>query len=163
MGTIFIEYQEKGFWIDPFFIEVLSDYICQTFETIGVNTFSQKLQNLYVRCDLNRKGQSYGMVNILFDKYVTNPSDTTALIDVLTQTKSLILSIGTELSIELLTEFESRKTIDESKSSWVFPIKTSSLAATIDIIIQMLNGTWVSDNYSVHYTGFPNFRNMPEI
>ena len=156
MGTIRIKYQGKGFWIPPSFIEVLSDYICQTFETIGVDTFSQNLQNIYRSCDANRLGESFDMVNILLDAYVTSTSDKTALIDVLSQTKSLILSIGTELSIELLSEFESRKSIDEYKSSWAFPIKTSSLAATIDIIIQMLNGTWESDSYDVYYAGFPN-------
>lgn len=103
------------------------------------------------------------MVNILLDHYVTGTSDKTTLIDVLTKTKTLILSIGTELSIELLTEFERRKSIDEYKSSWAFPIKTGSLAATIDIIIQMLNSTWESDNYDVYYAGFPNIRNVPEI
>ena len=163
MGTTRIIYQGKGFWIPPSFIEVLSDYICQTFETIGVNTFSQNLQNVYVSCDLNRKGESYGMVSFLLDAYVTTTSDKTALIDVLTQTKSLILSIGTELSIELLNDFESRKSLDEFKDPWFFPIKTSSLDATIDIINQMLNGTWESDNYDVYYAGFPNINNSPEI
>jgi len=173
MGTIYIDYQGKGFWIPPSFIEVLSDYICPRKRRILiiiflhllklVNTLSQNLQNIYICCDANRLGESFDMVNILLDHYVTGTSDKTTLIDVLTKTKTLILSIGTELSIELLTEFERRKSIDEYKSSWAFPIKTGSLAATIDIIIQMLNSTWESDNYDVYYAGFPNIRNVPEI
>jgi hypothetical protein len=35
-----IKFNSSGFWIHQAFIEVLSEYICDVFENIGVNTFS---------------------------------------------------------------------------------------------------------------------------
>ena len=162
-NTTYIKFNSHGFWIHQAFIEVLSEYICQIFENIGVNTFSQNLQEIYSICDSNRNGENIGMVGIPFNRTITNNDDKITIINVLNQTRTLILSKGTELSVATLEDFESRKTDDYFKVSWAFPIKTQSLIATIDIIIQMLNGTWISDNYSVYYTGFPNPTNMPEI
>jgi hypothetical protein len=162
-NTTYIHFNSHGFWIHQAFIEVLSDFICETFENIGIDTFSRGLQDIYEDCDLNRKGVSIGMVTILFDKYITNTADKIALINLLNQTKTLISSKGSELSIATLEDFESRKADDYFKCPWAFPIKTQSLTATIDMIIQLLNGTWNSDNYSIYYTGFPNPMNMPEI
>ncbi|OCX54251.1 hypothetical protein BEL04_08315 [Mucilaginibacter sp. PPCGB 2223] len=158
-----IKFNSLGFWIHQAFIEVLSEYICETFESIGVNTFSAGLQKIYGYCDFNRQGANVGMSNILFDNGITSVEDKTAMIDVLNQTKTLIASKGPELSIATLEAFESRKTDDYFKIPWSFPIKTQSLIATIDIIIQVLNGTWAYDDYSVRYTGFPNPTKMPEI
>jgi len=161
--TASIKFNNKGFRIPSSFIEVLSDYVCETFENIGIDTFSANLQKIYIGFDLNRKGEAIGMVNILLDKYITNNYDKTALINILSQTKNLVNLVGPELGIATLEDFESRKTDDYFKDPWAFPIKTQSLIATIDIIIQMLKGAWTSDNYSVYYVGFPNPMNMPEI
>ena len=162
-NTTYLKYQNHGFWIPQYFLEVLSEYICETFENIGITTFSQGLQDIYGDCDSNRKGESIGMVNILFEESVTNSDDEAALINVLDQTKTLLLSKGAELSVTTLEDFESRKADDYFKNTWAFPIKTNSLTATIDIIIQLLNGTWNSDNYGVYYSGFPNPHGIPEI
>jgi hypothetical protein len=159
----FIEFKSRGFWIPPSFIEVLCDYICGTFESVGISTFSQNLQDIYEDCDTNRKGSRIGIVDIPLDEYIINSTDTARLINVLNQTQELIASEGIELSIETLEDFESRKTDDYFNEPWAFPIKTQSLITTIDIIIKMLNGTWTSGNYSAYYTGFPNPMNMPEI
>jgi hypothetical protein len=137
--------------------------MCETFNNIGIDTFSGGLQDIYEDCDLNREGVSIGIVTVLFDKYITNDADKTALIVVLNQTKTFIALKGSELSIATLEGFESRKTDNYFKVPWAYPIKTESLITTIDMIIQLLNGTWNSDNYSVYYTGFPNSMNMPEI
>lgn len=163
MGTINVIYQGIGFWIRPSYIEVLSEYVCETFESIGVSTFSQGLQNIYIECDSNRKGENIGMVDILFDLFITSSNDKTSLMNLFEQTKTLIFSKGSQLSIEILDEFEKRKTVDEDKIHWAFPIQTSSLAATVNIMIQVLNGTWASNNYEVYYIGFPNIVSRPEI
>ncbi|WP_419698165.1 hypothetical protein [Mucilaginibacter sp. NFX135] len=158
-----INYRGKGFWISESFIEVLSQYICETFENIGVNRLSQNLQKLYGQCDANRSGAYANMVDIFLDSLVDNEADKYIFIDVLWQTKSLLASKGSELSIPTLNEFERNKIDDSFINKWGFPIKISSLTTTIDIIIQMLNGIWDSDNYSVYYSGFPNPIGRPEI
>jgi hypothetical protein len=158
-----IEYNSQVFWIPPYFIEVLSDYICQVFESVGLANLPPNIQKGYIYCVLNRNGEAIGMVDIPLDGFLKNDTDKAVFIDLLNQTKALIRSKGPELSIETLDAFESRKTSDYFKSPWAFPIQTQSLIATIDIIIQMINGTWTSNNYSVHYAGFPNPRHFPEI
>ena len=151
-----INYQGQGFWIPEAFIEILSQFICETFEGLGLNNFSAALQGIYDDCDGNRSGEKIGVVNISFDYYINNVTDKANLISVLQQTKTLIMSQGTQLSISTLNEFESNKTDDYFKNTWRYPINTQSLAATIDIIVQVLNGTWNSDTAGVYYTGFPN-------
>jgi hypothetical protein len=162
-GQAYIEYKEKGFWIPEAFIEVLSEYICQTMESIGLNTLSENLQEIYENCNANRKGVNLGIVNILFDDYVINEIDKNNLITIFEQTKTFMLSIGLELSIVELNAFENRKINNYFKNNWSFPIKTQSLVATIDIMEQLLNETWQSSNYSVYYVGFPNPAGVDEI
>jgi len=159
----FIEYKDKGFWIPEAFIEVISDYICLTFEDIGLIIFSENLQEIYDDCDSNRKGVKLGMVNISLDDYITNEIDRNNFITVLEETKTRILNEGIELSIVDLNAFESRKIDNYFKSDWSYPIKTQSLVATINIMEQLLNETWQSSNYSVYYMGFPNPSGKEEI
>ncbi|MDO3641331.1 hypothetical protein [Mucilaginibacter sp. L3T2-6] len=159
----YIKFNSHGFWIHQAFVEVLSDYICQTFEDLGVDTFSENLKKIYRICDSNRLGENIGMVGIPFDRTITNNADKVIMLDILNQTKTLIASKGAELSLAMLEAFESRKTDDYFRVPWNFPIKTQSLIATIDIIIKVLNGTWTSDNYSVYFVGFPNISQQEEI
>lgn len=162
-NTTYLRYNSHGFWIHQTFVEILSEYICKTFEKIGVDTFSTNLQELYRICDANRNGEFIGMVGISFDRTITNNDDKSTIINILDHTKGSIASEGPELSIAVLEDFESRKTDDYFKVPWGFPIKTQSLITTIDMIIQLLNGTWYLNNYAVVYAGFPNPMGMPEI
>jgi len=159
-----IKYHDKGFWILEAFVEVLCDFICTVFEKNGVDNYAPNLQKIYTTCDLNRGGAYYGMVGINLSRYITNDSDKSDFVALLNQTKTLIFAENEELSIQKLEAFENRKVDDYFKSPWAFPIKTSSLAATVDLIIQLLNGNQlVSNNYTVYYKGFPNPMNFPEI
>lgn len=95
------------------------------------------------------------MVNILFDSYVTNQNDKDTLINVLNQTKIFILSIGTEIPVSTLNQFENNKEIEEAKYNWTIPIQTESLATTIDYCIALLNQNFQYINKRIHYIGFP--------
>lgn len=150
-----IKYQGKGFWIYPDFIELLSQYICSRFETNELNTYNERLRNVYDDCDANRKGSRIGMVGFLFDDDIQNSTDKNTFIGVLQETKNDIAALGSELSISALNEFESNKSDDYFKSPWALPVKTQSLIGTIDIIIDLLNGNLQYDNYLINYQGFP--------
>ncbi|NOW94494.1 hypothetical protein [Mucilaginibacter sp. SG564] len=158
-----ISYRDKGFWISESFIEVLSQYICESFEKIGISNISSNLQKTYTQCNANRSGAYRGMVDVFLDDYVDGSQDKIAFIAVLEKTKPILKAKGPELSIMTLNEFESNKIDPAFINKWAFSVKTSSLISTIDIIIQMLNGTWTSDNYSVYYSGFPNPNGSMEI
>src|SRR4051812_22834202 len=98
MASTKIRYNSKGFWIPEEFIELLSEYICQAFESIGINTFSENLKEIYETCSSNRHGGRVGMVNISMDGYINGNSEKLEFLQVLNQTKVLLSSLGTELS-----------------------------------------------------------------
>jgi hypothetical protein len=154
--TTLIKYQNKGIWLNEAFIEVLSQYLCETFETIGINEFSQNLSKLYYSLDGNRAGEYYGMVNILLDQYVLTAADKDFLINVITQTKILIASKGIELSISTLNTFENTKANSYFKNTWLYPIKIQSLIATLEIVEQLLDGSFPYAIRRLQYIGFPD-------
>lgn len=149
-----IKYRNKGFWINEHFVEVISKYLCEAFEYAGLSNFSQNLQDVYDSCDSNRSGVFIGMVNIPLN-LIANDIDKAAFINVIEQAKSSILLNGTELSLNVLNQIENDKTDEYFKQQWHSPIKTQSLISTLNIIKQMLNGTWQPLNYAIYYTGFP--------
>ncbi len=155
MSDAKIEYNNQCFWIDEHFIELLSQYICETFEDIGLSTFNSVLSNIYFNCDFNKSGEAMQMVDIDLDK-INTQTDNSILISVFQQTKTRILALGTELSISQLNAFENNKTNDLYKLPWDFPVKTQSLATTLDYIIDLLNGTFQYNNYGIQYINFPN-------
>jgi hypothetical protein len=155
MAELRIDYQGKAFWTEECFIELLSKYICQTFENIGLNTFNASLMNIYMDCDGNRSGVCVGYVNILFNENITNNTDKTTLINILNQTKTIVLSLGTTISVAQLNQFEDSKEDPVFANYWVYPVQTQSLASLLDLFIDLLNGTYPISNGSVHFSGFP--------
>ena len=156
MADTKINYKGKGFWIEECFIELLSDYIAQTFETIGLNTFSTRLLQIYDDCDSNRSGESSGMVGILLDKYIISVEDINILISVLQQTKTTIAAIGSEITINQLNQFEDNKSDSYFASYWSIPVKTQSLLSTLDLMISLLNQTYEKTSTNINYIGFPS-------
>jgi len=155
MGLATIEYRGKNFLIPDSFIELLSQFICEAMERIGIHSFPYNLQQLYEDCDYNRLGQSIGIVDISLDEFVVSELDKTIFIHVLDQTKTLLALMGDELSLAWLNDFESHKSNDALKSPWFIPVKIHSIVNTIDIIQQILNGTWEHENYYLTYAGYP--------
>ncbi|MCM0667027.1 hypothetical protein [Flavobacterium tyrosinilyticum] len=155
MADTKINYRGKGFWIEESFIELLSEYISKTFETIGLNTFSTNLLQIYNDCDTNRSGESTGMVGILLDRYINNIEDKNNLISIFQQTKTSITDLGSEISINQLNQFEDNKFDPYFASYWSIPVKTQSLLTTIDIMISLLNQTYQGTNTNICYNGYP--------
>jgi len=150
----FIEYKNQGFWIPESFIEILSHFLCLTYEQSGLNTYSENLLEIYSNCDANRSGINAGMVNILFDKYLTD-DDINHISGLFDETKKLLISLGDQISIESLNVIENQKEDEYFKHSWVLPIQTKSLISTIDFMTQLLAQNFYFDNMEIHYTGFP--------
>ena len=89
------------------------------------------------------------------DRYITSIEDRDILINVLQQTKTAITAIGNEISINQLNQFEDNKFDSYFASYWSIPVKTQSLLSTIDIIISLLNQTYLGTNTNICYTGYP--------
>lgn len=158
-----IKYKEKGFWINQAFLEILSQFVCEAFENIGLSTFSSNLKDIYEDCNSNRKGEKIGMVNILFDDSIVSSIDKASINRVLEQSKTLILLNGDEIDIHKLNLIESQKNDDYFKNTWSIPIKTQSLISTVSIIQQMINGTWEPEMSSIYFEGFNNPDGVSEI
>ena len=96
------------------------------------------------------------MVDILLDEYITNTTDKSTLISVFNQTKTLIGNMGTEISVNQLNEFdENIRTFENSPGWWKIPVKTSSLIATLDLLISLLNEEFEGTNEAYTYEGWP--------
>lgn len=156
MADTQISYKGQGFWISEIFVEILCQFICQAFESIGFGVFSRDLIDIYDDCNVIRKGMHGGMVVILFDDSLQTSSDLSAMINVLQQTKPIILNYGDELTVDYLNQFENVKDKNSRRSYWKTPIKTKSLIDTMDLLVQTLNGTLNSDTLGVYYVGFPH-------
>jgi hypothetical protein len=162
MGYILIERQGKGFWINPYFISLISQYICQVFESNGLNNYSPKMQEMYIDFDLNRTGESLDFVSILFDE-IANNSDKATMISVLNQTKTLIQSLGSEISVLQLNQFEDNKIVPAYKYiSWTNPVQTTSLVNLLNLFIDLLNGTYQYIFGNVTFVGYQNCSNPNE-
>jgi hypothetical protein len=73
-------------------MEVVSHYICEGFESIGVNTFSANLKSIYESCDANRGGSCIGMVRLPLDEDIISKEDKNNFLHVLDQAEILIAS-----------------------------------------------------------------------
>ena len=150
-----INYREdNGFWIQEPFVEILSEYICNEYEKNEIESYSPGLQRIYRDCDTNRKGESIGMVNILFDEAIKSVEDEYDLITILENVKNTLLVKDEKIEIEELNEIESRKTDDCFKIEWNKPIYISSINAVLDIMIKMLKGELQSKSYAIRFKGF---------
>jgi hypothetical protein len=158
MSDILIKYQSKSFWISPDFIERVSEYICQVYETNGLNTYSEGLKGIYYCCDGNRTGESIGFVNILFNE-ITSNTDKTAMITLLNQTKVLIQSLGTVISVVQLNQFENAKSDPVYMTEWSIPIQTSSFVNLLNLFIDLLNGTYPNSFGNVNFIGYQSIPN----
>lgn len=152
----YIEYQNKGFWILEPFIEIISDFLCKTYESMEISKFNGNLMKIYHNCNANRTGVNIGMVNILLENYLVSQSDQATFVNILNQAKIIILSKGTEISISALNQFENNKVYDDYKGNWIFPVKTQSLISVLEILKELIAETYPYTNRYVHFQGFPD-------
>jgi len=155
MAYTIIKYNNQELAIAEIFVELLSHFFCETFEEIGLSNFNGILTDIYDDCNENRKGMSGQSVYILLED-ITTSGDKNTMINVLQQTKIRILSLGVELSVRRLNEFENNKVKDIYKQIWTIPVKTQSLATSLEFIVDLLNGTFQYSNKLVQYTNYPN-------
>ena len=160
MSAIRIGYQNKGFWIEDIFIEVLSHFICESYENIGLNNFNSNVIGVYESCDMNRKYATYPIIHF---SEITNSTDAQTLINVFEQAKPLILAYGNEINTSQLNLLEATKTEVYFRHNWTKTIKTSSLVTTLSVMQELLNGTFPYENKSYHYQGFDGARSGEEI
>lgn len=159
MGEVLIKRKDKSFWINPNFIQLVSQYICQIFETNGLHLYSSDMQEMYIDFDSNRTGECLSFVNILFDD-IKNDTDKITMIEIFNQTKILIQSLGSEISVSQLNQFENAKKDQSFKlMNWVIPVKSSSLINLLNLFIDLLEGTYPKTLGNVNFDGYQAIAN----
>lgn len=165
MAQTFINYgKNKGFEINEAFMEILSNFICQTFENRGFGSKPQWYTDMYEDFDLCSKGVYQNWMSFVFEDYLNNDvSRENELINILEETKTLISSEGEKIGLAELQKLEDRKISEDSKNKWNIPIQTSDLISVLDILIKILRYEWKSDNYKVTFEGFSSKTTEPNV
>jgi hypothetical protein len=154
MSEVLIKRKDKSFWINPNFIQLVSQYVCQVFETNGLHEYSQEIQDVYIDFDLNRTGECLSFVSIVFDD-ITNDTDKATIIEIFNQTKTLIQSLGNEISVASLNKFENAKKDPSFKlMNWSIPVRTTSLVNLLNLFIDLLNDTYPNVLGNVNFLGY---------
>jgi S-methylmethionine-dependent homocysteine/selenocysteine methylase len=146
MATEFIDYNDKGFLTSDRFMQLALYYINEEFKE-NQYVFTNKDTLLKYHEEVIN-GYMAGWFAFLWDEYISSTTEEQTMVQVLQNVKITLLNIGTFVSI---SELQAIPTVDEDfkllYSRKPFPI--SELIKIIDALIQMLQGTWTSDNYDM--------------
>ncbi|KOP39215.1 hypothetical protein DBB36_02190 [Flavobacterium sp. WLB] len=99
-----------------------------------------------------------GFVGITFND-ILDDENKTSMIAILNQTKTLIQSLGTTISVVKLNQFENSKSDSVYMTEWTIPIQTSSLVNLLDLFIDLLNEVYPHDLGAVNFTGYQSVTN----
>jgi hypothetical protein len=146
MSTTLIEYNNgKGFWIHEIYMQLAYCYIYEELKK-PQNTVTNKNQLLY-EIQFHIDGYSTGIMSLGWNNFITNQLDKQTTIQALQNVKTTLKNKGAFISV---SELQSIPTEDEDfKIYYREPFPTAELIKIIDALIQMLQGTWTSDNYSM--------------
>ena len=147
MADTKITYKEnKGFWLTESFTQLTLYYISQEIAKPQHNIPNK--QELLNDLDFDIQGHTRGYMSISLFEYVNDSSDEQIMIQVFQNVKTTLQNKGTLITVNELmsipTEDFYLKYILDKK-----PFPTSGLIKIIDVLIQMLKGTWTSTNYDM--------------
>lgn len=141
MSTSFIEYHEKGFWINDFIIELAIEYLV-------INLSSTKIE-LWVDDYIIEKlipiskGYFPGYIHLGFEEYLHEADKLGFLIKEIDKTMDLVYGRGDFISTEELNSFVVNENL-QVKSSRPFPIHP--IIETLKRLKQLLQGIQPSQN-----------------
>lgn len=145
MAKNFIQFNGNiGFWIPKVYMQLLFHYVNDEISKPYCN-FVQKNQLIY-NLQFHIDGYSAGFLSLDWKGYLDN-SEINTMMQVLQNVKATIQNKGTFIAV---SELQAIPTED-----WYFKIyyqksfPTSELIKIVDALIQMLQDTWTSTNYSM--------------
>jgi hypothetical protein len=142
----FISYKpRKGFWIYEIFAQLLVVYLYE--EIAKPETNIEGKEDLLVEFSghINAYTASYMKVGLF--EYVETPIQEQAMIQVLLRVKTTLQNKGSFISVDELQAIDTED--DDFKIYYRRPFPTAQLIKVIEALIQMLQGTWTSNNYSM--------------
>jgi hypothetical protein len=150
-----INYIDKNvLWIREQFVESLSNYVCQVFESQGLDGKPEWYIEIYEEFDVVRKGLRPGYVGFVWEDDLQNDSSREAeIIAILEEAKTMIAAKGKEISTHELNELEQNREIVEYRQNWPLPVQTKDYIQVLDIFIKMLKHEWM-ESYDMTFEGY---------
>lgn len=145
MSESFIKYDgRKGFWIEEVFMQLLFHYINN--ELIKPQYSFINKDNILFNSQFHLDGYSRGILSLGWTNEIEN-NEVNTMISVLQNVKIMLQNKGSFIPVN---ELQAIPTEDEDfKRFYRHPFPTSELIKIVNALIQMLQGTWTSTNYSM--------------
>ncbi|WP_316757780.1 hypothetical protein [Pedobacter aquatilis] len=145
-SSTLIRYKNKGFWINENFMQLLFNYL---YNEIQKNhyIFSEK-DNLVDDFKEGAKGWCKGYFALSWEEILKSYSDEQNLINLLQNTKIILQNKESTISVAEIQSID----VEDDTFKYLFsrkPFPTSELLKIIDVLIEMLQGTWNSNNYNM--------------
>lgn len=146
MNADFIDYRDnKGFYISNIFMQLLIHYINEELKK-SQHIFTNK--NRFLRENESIiSGECAGYFAITWDSIIVNSTEEQTMIQILQTVKTTLQNKGAFISV---SELQGIPTSDgDFKRFYRKPFPTAELVKILDVLIQMLQGTWTSTNYDM--------------
>ena len=147
MADTFISHgKDKGFWIAEAYMQLCFHYIYEEIRQTQHILQNKKLflQDMKFKLD----GYTNGYMTLGWPTFIESDTETRTMIKVLQNVNITLQQKGTNISVAELNAIET----DDSDFKGLFSRKafpTAELVKVIDALIQILQGTWDSDNYDM--------------
>lgn len=155
MGLTTISFQGNRIHLAESFAEVMSHIICEAVEQADVNTYSDRIQDFYLKCDDARKGNQSGWLNFGLDRFLPSETERTEMKSIFSDVMANLGFLGEFLSIEYLNQIEDKKSDEDYKWRWSFPIKTSNMLTLMFLLQELVDGNCMCENKELNFSGAP--------
>jgi hypothetical protein len=148
-STTYINYEEnKGFWIIEVKFEIVSAFIVNAFEQIGLKEKPEWYLEIFENFEEIMKGHRQRVMYVLFDDYLAfNPKREYEIIEVFELAKKLIQKEGEKIPLEKLNKIQEVKDWPQTRVEWISPLYTDDLIHVVDIMTKMLKKEWNERDY----------------
>lgn len=154
MSATSIEYFNRTIAIQEQFLEVISNVLCETMDSISDSSDVSLLTDLYQTCNSIRKGSFSGWALLVLHDDLESEIQKQAFHNVCTDAMSYLSTFGNELPITYLNQMEADKFHENARWNWPKPIKTSNMVAVMFLLQELVEGTISFDNYILNFTGW---------
>lgn len=152
-STTYIRYERnKGFWIGEFDFEIISAFIVNAFEQIGLNNKPDWYLEIFEDFEEIMKGHQQRVMHVLFDDSLAFiPERESEIIEVFELAKNLIQDEGEKILPEKLNKMQDIKDWPQTQVEWTGPLYTDDMIHVVDIMIKMLKKEWNDGDYKVEF------------
>jgi hypothetical protein len=152
-STTYIDYEKnKGFWITEGDFEIISAFVVNAFEKIGLQNKPEWYLEIFEDFDEIMKGHQQRVMHILFDDSLAFiKKRELQIIEVFELARKLIQEEGEKLLPEKLNKMQDIKDRPYTIVEWTGPLYTDDMIHVVDIMIKMLKREWHDGDYKVEF------------